>query len=251
MACYLGSFVFSPSLFYPFAFHRRNVSILQKLRWKCTKTWRFGQKKSKKGSVDVSALQYLSIGCCVMEKVANGEYLENIVKNILFKISKYLHLFSLKRVKLNMKNDQFKISKKEMFMILHLPTKRSCAVEKVWMREWFGGKSSAHFHILVERPFLWVLHLTSGKKSVPLIILLCCFKRNVIAQMARTNFQNFFNLTFHFSLMMVKVWKWKKYKNRKIIVWINIMVVQHCSRNVKQAQYMITASPTTEYDFQS
>ena len=55
-------------------------------------------------------------------------------------------------------------------------------------------------------PFLWVLHLTSGKKSVPLIILLCCFKRNVIAQMARANFQNFFNLTFHFSLMMVKVW---------------------------------------------
>ena len=40
------------------------------------------KRKARKG-VDVSALQYLSIGCCVMEKVANGEYLENIVKNIL------------------------------------------------------------------------------------------------------------------------------------------------------------------------
>ena len=87
------------------------------------------KRKARKG-VDVSALQYLSIGCCVMEKVANGEYLENIVKNILFKISKYLHLFSLKRVKLNMKNKQFENVKK-MFIILHLPTKRSCAVEKV------------------------------------------------------------------------------------------------------------------------
>ena len=86
------------------------------------------KRKARKG-VDVSALQYLSIGCCVMEKVANGEYLENIVKNILFRISKYLHLFSLKRVKLNMKNDQFENFKK--MMILHFPAYRSCAVEKV------------------------------------------------------------------------------------------------------------------------
>ena len=111
MACYLGSFVFSPSLFLllfigkMFQFYKNCAENVQKLG-------DLDKRKARKG-VDVSALQYLSIGCCVMEKVANGEYLENIVKNILFKISKYLHLFSLK---LNMKNDQFENFNNKFFL---------------------------------------------------------------------------------------------------------------------------------------
>ena len=62
-------------------YEEQNFPFFLFLLSKLTQT-NVGQKRIKREEVDVSPLQYLSIGSCVIEKVGNGEYLGNILENI-------------------------------------------------------------------------------------------------------------------------------------------------------------------------